>query len=84
MSVTFESFLTLSAPLWLCLCLAAAVLYMAWRLHSMSQLLRRHAQSIANMDAWADATDERLDRLDWAGQRRSGGIAPRTLARRAG
>ncbi len=84
MSVEFESFLTLSAPLWLCLCLAAVVLYMAWRLHSMSRLLRRHAQSIANMDAWADATDERLDRLDWAGQRRIGGVAPRTIARRAG
>lgn len=69
MSVAFQSILALNTPLWLSLCLGAVLLFMIWRQYAMSRLLRQHARSISNMDAWADTADERLDRVDWQGQR---------------
>lgn len=71
----------LNTPLWLSLCLVAAVLFMFWRQYAMSRLLKRHAESIGNMDAWADATDERLDRVDWSGRRHAGSNDPRDKRR---
>ena len=65
----FQSMLALTTPLWLSLGLAAVLLFLIWRQYAMSRLLRQHAQSISNMDAWADSADERLDRVDWQGQR---------------
>lgn len=84
MSVVFQSFLTLHAPLWLCLLLLAAVAYLLLRQHAMARLLKQHAQSIGNMDAWADVTDERLDRVDWMGQRQSAPGEPRKNWRKTG
>jgi len=54
-----------SAPLWLVAVLAAALGVVIWRLSAVENRLRRHARSIANMDAWADLADERLERVDW-------------------
>lgn len=84
MLVEFESILFLNTPLWLSLCLAAALLFMVWRQHAMARQLRQHSRSIGNMDAWADATDERLDRVDWSRQRRIEVSEQRNSWRRAG
>lgn len=74
----------LNTPLWLTLCLGAAVLFLLWRHHTMARLLKKHAESIGNMDAWADTTDERLDRLDWSGRRHAATNDRNNIGRRTG
>ena len=52
-------------PSWVVALLVIALGVLFWRLSAVERKLRRHARSIANMDAWADVTDERLERVDW-------------------
>lgn len=52
-------------PSWVAVLLAIALAVLFWRLGAVERRLRRHARSIANMDAWADVADERLERVDW-------------------
>lgn len=52
-------------PSWVVVLLVIAIGVQFWRLAAVERRLRRHARSIANMDAWADVTDERLERVDW-------------------
>lgn len=58
-------FFTGSAPNWFVALLVAAIAIQFRRQWEMEQWLRLHQRSISNMDAWADVTDERLDRVDW-------------------
>lgn len=71
MSVVFQYLFLLHTPLWLSLCLAAAVLALLWRQHMMYRTLEQHSRFIGYMDDWADQADERLDRVDWSNRRQT-------------
>lgn len=62
-------FLTDPSPNWVVVLLVIGLAVQFWRLSTVERRLRRQARSIANMDVWADVTDERLDRVDWLKQR---------------
>lgn len=53
-----------STPAWLTVCLLAAVIVLIWRQRAITRRLDRHAQSIANMDKWADEIDTTLTALE--------------------
>lgn len=51
-------------PLWLSLCVIAAVAGLFWQQLMMVRRLNKHAESIAHMDEWADAVDHTLAQLE--------------------
>lgn len=58
------SWLTGATPVWLTLCLIAAIGAAAWQLRVAVQRLNRHAESIAHMDEWADSVDQTLAQIE--------------------
>ena len=58
------SWLTAATPVWLSLCVIAALVAVAWQLWRIIQRIDRHAQSIAHMDEWADVVDHTLTRIE--------------------
>jgi len=57
------SWLFVATPLWVSLCLLAALGAMAWQLRAMVRRADRHARSIAHMDEWADSVDDLLKQM---------------------
>ena len=72
------------APNWAVAVLIVVVVAQLWRHAELERVLRRHARSITNMDAWADDTDERLERIDWIKKRQKPANDTRRKLRRTG
>jgi len=60
------------------------LLFQFWRVSRLERLVRRHARSIAHMDAWADVMDERMERVDWIKMHQSAANDRRRKVRKAG
>lgn len=73
-----------SSPNWLVAFLAILLLFQFWRVSRLERLVRRHARSIAHMDAWADVMDERMERVDWIKMHQSAANDRRRKVRKAG
>lgn len=63
------SWLGAATPVWLSLCLIAACGGLAWQLYRTVKRIDRHAQSIGNMDEWADMVDQSLREMQDRGRR---------------
>ncbi|MFN4141252.1 hypothetical protein [Aestuariivirga sp.] len=81
-----RAFLLQPTPNWLTVVAILLLVAVLARQHAMARRVARHARSIANMDAWADETDERLERVDWikTRQRPANDTRGVTRTRRAG
>jgi hypothetical protein len=64
LSVNAFSWLTAATPVWLSLCVIAALGAVAWQLWRTIKRIDRHARSIAHMDEWADVVDQSLTRIE--------------------
>jgi len=65
-------FLFFPVPVWLLLAVtAAAAVYVAWRCNRLERRLNGHAESIANMDVWADDVETHLEQFRRAERQRS-------------
>jgi len=73
-----------SSPNWLVAFLAVLLAIQFWRTSRLERHVRRHARSIAHMDAWADVMDERMERVDWIKMHQSAANDRRRKVRKAG
>ena len=73
-----------SSPNWLVAVLAALLALQFWRVSRLERQVRRHARSIAHMDAWADVMDERMERVDWIKMHQTAANDRRRKVRKAG
>ncbi|WP_421693524.1 hypothetical protein [Aestuariivirga sp.] len=58
------SWLAGATPVWLSLCLIAALGGVFWQLRQMMKRMDRHGESIAHMDEWADTVEETISQLE--------------------
>lgn len=74
------SWFTAPTPIWLGICILAAIGALFWQMVMMGRRLDRHAKSIAHMDEWADAVDHTLGQLEERSRRimPSSSSAPRS------
>lgn len=69
MSFHVLTWLVVATPLWLSLCLIAALAGVAWQMRKMMKRMDRHAESIAHMDDWADSVEQTLKEMEERGRR---------------